>query len=167
MIANPAKFFFVLTGREPLGFHNTNDRKVISQFLDSVPQNCLVSFQDIHEGPDYNALIEAIDIHFLIYENFISTSNRLTKAAHFHRLVIAAKGYCIGEDVQKYSLGETVAPCDEYAALVALESCAKRLLNADLPYDNWHTYSKLNSIDQLRESFGMLIDLLETSTQIN
>ena len=123
-------------------------------------ENCFFKFEPIPEGSAYNAIFCAFDIPFLVYDNFISSSNRLTKAAIFRRLVLASNNYCVGEDVIRYNLEEAVTPKDPLAALKGLEKLRNRINKEDYPYEMWKIYQELNSEEKLFERFKEIITLV-------
>lgn len=108
---NPQEFFLVFAGKwseKPNQGYTIKQHQEASNFFNELPEHCFKYLQFINEGADFNALFCSIDIPFLVYNNFASSSNNLTKAAIFKKLVIASKGFCIGDDVENYNLGITV-----------------------------------------------------------
>src|SRR5206468_1653958 len=118
--ADPSKYYFAFLGILPQQTYSKNEWLEVEDFIASAKENCYFYFHPIPEGAAYNAVFSAIDIPFLVYEHFISSSNRLTKAAIFKKLVLASDNFCVGDDVRKYELGATIRPDDYNAALSGL-----------------------------------------------
>ena len=159
-IADSGKYFFAFLGILPNETYTDEEWSEIQDFIHSGRENCYFFFKPIPEGAAYNAVFCAFDIPFLIYSNFISSSNRLTKAAIFKKLVLASDNYCIGDDVGYYKLGETVQPENYTSALHALEKLAEKINNKDYPVKEWEKYTWINSEDILKDRFKEIIDLI-------
>jgi hypothetical protein len=159
-IADPSKYYFVFMGVLPNETYTDEEWTEIQEFIHSANENCYFFFKSIPEGAAYNAVFCAFDIPFLIYSNFISSSNRLTKAAIFKKLVLASDNYCIGDDVGYYKLGEAVQPENYRSALNALEKLAEKINNNDYPVKEWEKYTWINSEEILKDRFREIIDLI-------
>ena len=122
--------------------------------------NCFFYFEQVPEGSAYNAVFCSFDIPFLVYDDFVSSSNRLTKAAIFQRLVLASDNYCVGEDVKTYRLGAAVRPQDPDATLQGLEQLKKKMEAGDLPLGEWKQYREMNSVAKLNGQFEKVVELL-------
>jgi hypothetical protein len=160
-LADPKKYFFAFLGVNQLFAYDEASKKELEDFVASAPENCFFKFESIPEGGAYNAIFCAFDIPFLVYNNFISSSNRLTKAAIFKRLVLASDNYCVGDDVRKFNLGEAVKPMDAEAAFEGLKKLTARIEAKDYPYEQWDTYCKLNSNEILDVRFREVISLTD------
>lgn len=158
---DPTKYFFVFLGSLNLMSFSNELLVKWQNFFDTERENCFSCFGHIDEGPSYNALFAAIDIHFLVYVDFVSSSNRLTKAAALSRYVLAADQYCVGDDVKAFNLGEVVPPGDLELAIESLDRLRGKILNDDFPLSQWITYAKLNSEDELSREFSSLIASLD------
>ena len=160
LLTNPQQFYFVFLGILPEQTYAKEDWEELQVFIQENRENCFFKFESLPEGAAYNAVFSTFDIPFLVYNNFVSSSNRLTKAAIFHKLVLAADKYCVGENVQRYDLGEVVKPMDAEAALKGLEVVLQRIRSKSLPHKNWQVYRELNSEAKLYERFAELTGLL-------
>ena len=98
----------------------------------------------------------SFDIPFLVYDNFASSSNNLTKAAIFNKLVVASKGYCVGDDVNKYELGLTVEQGNVQQCIDAIYQLKNQ--SHDLK-PKFEQYKNIHSKEVLHEKFQELIDL--------
>lgn len=158
--ADPQKYFFVFAGILPEHSYTKEEWWEIQQFIHSKPENCFFHFEPIPEGAAYNAVFSSFDIIYLVYDNFISSSNRLTKVAIFQRLVLASDTYCVGDDVRKYNLGLAIPPQNPEAVLQGLQKLRCRIEKKDFPFEQWKQYAALNSEEKLAESFREMLALL-------
>lgn len=158
--ADPSKYFFAFTGILPRSTYNTDEWDEINNAVVQKPENVFFHFDSIPEGSAYNAVFCEIDISFLVYDNFISSSNRLTKAAIFEKLVLASNNYCVGEDVKQFALGVAVEPKNPDAALNGLKKLTQLIEQKKFPYQQWKTYRDLNSVAKLFDRFKEITTLL-------
>jgi hypothetical protein len=158
--ANDAKYYFAFLGVLPQQTYSEDEWLEVQEFIHSGKENCFFYFHPIPEGAMYNAVFCAFDIPFLGYDHFISSSNRLTKAAIFKKLVLASDNYCVGDDVKKYDLGVTVVPVNYKAALAGLEMLSKRIQLNDFPQKKWEEYVSINSEERLNEKLRAIIKLI-------
>ena len=158
--ADDSKYFFAFIGVLPKETYNELEWKEAEDFIDRNKENCYFFFHSVKEGAEYNAIFSSFDFPFLVYDNFISSSNRLTKAAIFCKLVLASNNYCVGDDVRKYNLGETVKPENYVAALEGLERLQHRFYSKNFPYKDWEEYKKINSEEMLSNRFQQILDLV-------
>jgi hypothetical protein len=159
-MADPESYYFAFLGILPRNSFSENDWQELQSFIASKPENAYFKFESIPEGSAYNAVFDAFDIPFLVYDKFISSSNRLTKAAIFKKLVLASNNYCVGDDVRKYNLGIAVPPKNPEAALDALKVLSNKIKAKDFPYQHWEEYRELNSIPKLKERFIEILNHL-------
>lgn len=158
--ADPGKYFFAFLGvfNDHVKSAYTDDqRQDFETFFSSVPENSFVSLGHIDEGQDYNSIFCSFDIIFLMYHDFYNASNRLTKAAHFQKLVLTTNLGCIGDDVKNYQLGEVVENTLT-STLAQLEKLSNRIDSEDFPIENWKIYSKMHHTDILKEKFKLLFN---------
>jgi len=153
----PAEFFyFVFVGRFNDRDMTASEKVEWHNFVQHHSEDCFFHFHSIPEGEEYNAVFNCFDIPFIVYENFTSTSNRLTKAANFHKPVLANDDYIIGEEVKKYNLGLTVKSGD-------VDQCLEAI--SELRSNQWNSYNtaqfrlfaELNSLDKLPDCFGQFL----------
>ncbi|MEQ9288844.1 MAG: hypothetical protein RIG77_18120 [Cyclobacteriaceae bacterium] len=162
--ADSEKFFFVFIGEINLEHFSKSDQELINSFFENIPQNCLLHANRIPEGSYYNSVFSSLDIIFLVYNNFISTSNRLTKAAIFEKKVLAQNNFCIGEDVEKYKLGVTVPPGDFTKCIESLKTLKQQIADNSFKPD-FNSYRQLNSFDKLK--YEMRETLTPLTSHIN
>jgi hypothetical protein len=157
---DPGLYYFAFLGILPQSTYTEKEWEEIQAFIAERRENCFFRFEPIPEGSAYNAVFCSFDIPFLVYDDFVSSSNRLTKAAIFHRLVLSSNNYCVGEDVKNYALGAAVQPMDVQAAKAGLESLRQQVREEKFPIKNWEEYRQLNSDEKLVERFGEVTALL-------
>ncbi|MDJ1491955.1 hypothetical protein QNI19_03360 [Cytophagaceae bacterium DM2B3-1] len=156
--ASSERFFFVFAGQfTPSHFPDDELNEIYSVF-NNLPENFFVYLDRLNEGSQYNAVFSALDIPFLVYDNFTSSSNRLTKAAIFQKYVLAQETFCVGEDVKKYHLGETVEAGNVNQCIKAIDVLYHKIKNEPLPTDIFETYSQLHSVERLGERFDALLN---------
>lgn len=162
-IADATQFFFVFTGmynENSLIYLSENQKAEYLEFIKNPPENCIWQTGSFKEGEEYNSVICSFDIIHLVYKKFYSSSNRLTKAAIFKKLVIGNNLGCVGEDIPKYNLGETVDEDDVEAQYQKLKILRDRILRNDFPMEQWEIYAKKHSAESLKDKFKTLISLL-------
>ncbi len=153
---NPADYFFVFAGKTNLEHFNEDDQQFVANFFRSEPENVFTHFEYIPEGAEFNAVFDSLDIVFLVYEEFASSSNRLTKAAIFNKPVIAQNRYCVGEDVVKYHLGLTINETDTAECISSIQKIKEMLQSCGFPDEGFRQYKKLHSHDELENKFKNL-----------
>jgi len=162
-IADPNLFFFAFTGvYKPQMLENLSvlEKEEIINFSEDVPENCIWQTGSLQEGEDYNSVFCSFDIIYIVYRNFYSSSNRLTKASIFHRLVLASNNGCVGEDVPSYNLGAVADENNIEEQLSKLDELRIRLQTDELPLQNWTIYANKHHTDRLPEKFDALLQLL-------
>jgi hypothetical protein len=123
--ADPTKYFFFLAGKLSRGTYNEQEYESVKEFVNIGTHNFLYHPDFIQEGRDINSVIQSSDILFLVYDNFKSSSNFNTKAAHFKKFVLATDSYWIGSVTRKYNLGEVAKEGDVESMLAGLEQLAR------------------------------------------
>ncbi|MBI1768772.1 MAG: hypothetical protein HYR67_10390 [Bacteroidetes bacterium] len=151
--ANDQNFFFFLAGKPIKEEYNTVDFEKLSNFLNQNRENILYFPDYVEEGPKLNAVICSLDILFVLYDNFKSSSNFITKAVFFDKLVIATKNYWIGSVTNKYRIGITVEEGNGIESLNALNILRTHLINDTWDYSLFAEYKKLHNVNALKKSF--------------
>lgn len=161
--ADATKYFFAFTGvyQEDFIHKLSSDKQYqYKDFVQNLPENCIWQTGILKEGEEYNAIFCSFDIAYIMYKNLYSSSNRLTKAAIFNRLVLGNNYGCVGDDIPKYNLGETADEDDIEEQYQKLEHLRDKIINNDLPFEEWKIYSEKHSTDRLKEKFGELLNLV-------
>lgn len=162
-MADTSKFFFAFTGYYQDSYLDTlseNDKKEYLNFVSNLPENCLWQTGGLKEGEEYNSVFCSFDIIHIVYKDFYSSSNRLTKAAIFNKLVLASDNGCVGDDVPKYKLGEIANQDNVLEQYEKLQILRNKILAKDFPYDQWKIYAEKHSTNRLREKFEELFTLI-------
>lgn len=104
---DPSKACFLLAGKFRMEDFPPAEREELGRLLRPA-ENLYLKLDHIEDAAEFNAFFRACDLHILVYEKFFHSSGLLAKAAIFEKPVIVAKGYCMGERVQRYALGTCV-----------------------------------------------------------
>jgi len=156
-IAESNRYYFLISGNLNIQKYTKDQQEIIQDYLKKSPENSFIYLKNLEEGLEFNSIFNCLDIPFIAYDNFISSSNNLTKAAQLRKKVVASKGYCIGEDVEKYGLGCTVIQGNAEQGLNAINQLSNEL-NLNLAEENlFEEYSKINSTRTLKFKFEELI----------
>jgi hypothetical protein len=161
--ANPDQYFFVFTGRDDgtlFQFLKEGQTDEFKHFISQLPENCIWAPAHFEDELEYNAVVAAFDILYMIYTHFYGSSNRLTKAVFFQKPVLADAQYCIGNTVKKYRLGEVVPDTRPETLLTALEKLKERLGQQAISEHDRQTYLQQNSAGVLTERFRELLELI-------
>jgi glycosyltransferase involved in cell wall biosynthesis len=128
--------FFLIAGQyEPLSV-SPAVRKLLSEAASGKWENVLVFARRPDTESDFNALVASSDALFAVYNDFLRSSNMLSKAAHSRRPVIVAEGYCMAERVRSYGLGACVDASDVVGTVKAM----RRVLACPPPERNFARY---------------------------
>ncbi len=157
---DPAKGFFVLAGNFNINRFPVQERDELCRLLQTAGRdNCHFRLEHIDSAQEFNALVDSCDVLYLFYKNYYSTSGLLAKAALFRKPVIVARGYCMGERVEKYNLGVTVAG-DSYPKLLeAANRLAEPAYREEiLKGGGFAGYNSQNSPAALQRALRQLLD---------
>ena len=113
----------------------------------------------LKDEQDYNAIFNTFDIVYMVYREHFTSSNRLTKAAVFNKLVLASNKHFVGENVTNYNLGEIAASENINEQLDKLELLRNKIIHQDFPTEQWKLYAEKNSEKLLTEKFAEIIKL--------
>jgi hypothetical protein len=152
--ANPQKFFFFTAGNMNIHDFNEAEEKMVRSFLsDKLPEHCFYYPGSIREGAFINAIINALDVIFIVYNNFRSSSNYNTKAALFRKQVLATNRFWIGEVTSKYGMGEVVEEGNVSEALAALEKLHRKIEGKQLDFKKYELYLQAHGEHVLLQTF--------------
>ena len=161
--ANADKYFFVFCGYYDDTFLNyckdDADRQFFVSFQQNLPKNVLWNTNYLKDEQDYNAIFNTFDIVYMVYREHFTSSNRLTKAAVFNKLVLASNQHFVGENVSNYNLGEIAASENIEEQLEKLEILRNKIITKDFPVEKWKQYAEKNSEKQLTQKFAEIIKL--------
>jgi hypothetical protein len=152
-IAPQNDFFFVFAGRINYQFYTLEEQQALKELFNNPPKNCFIHLHPLMEGEEFNSLFFTFDIPFIVYNNFPSTSNNLTKASLFRKPVIATNRFCIGEDVKKFGLGVTVSEGDIHECLLGLHDLRDKIKSGSFPDMNFCIYAERQSEKKMPAKF--------------
>ncbi|MGE5458968.1 MAG: hypothetical protein ACM3NJ_00800, partial [Methanobacterium sp.] len=99
---DPAETYFLLAGSLPLHEYSPEEQVLLQKYLaEPEGDNWHFELNYIEDPVMFNAYFCICDVIYIVYEDFYHSSGIMTKAAVFEKLMIAAKGYCMGERVEK------------------------------------------------------------------
>ena len=124
-------FFYFISGTKPSGDYNESEEIRIDDLFVSPPENVLTYPGNIQEGPEMNAVIESFDMLFLVYRNFKSSSNLLTKAVLFKKPTLGCESYWIGENIRAYNLGFNLKGDDAEEVFSKMKEVKNSIKEAD------------------------------------
>jgi glycosyltransferase involved in cell wall biosynthesis len=150
-VNKPWFFFFAGVFKEES--FSPNEINIITDFIKSNPSNCFFHLKRIPYESQFNALIQQCDLVYVVYDNFPSSSNLLTKAAIFSKPVLVAKGYCMESRVKEFNLGVCVDSSNIAQQINALETLlgsdeiSKNIINPRfLEYKEYHSVNRLKTV---------------------
>jgi len=153
-------WYFVFAGRLVEETFSSDELEEIKLFFGSHREDCFFHIEKISSDAEFNALVNACDVIFAMYENFPHSSNLITKSAIYGKNVLVSTGGYMEEVVTRYRLGEAVPAGSVQEAWKALY----RLTSGDHMPENlagMNEYARKQSQEKLRQIF---LDLIESST---
>ncbi len=163
LAANSDNYYFVFCGYYDDTFlsycRDDADRQFFVSFQQDLPENVLWNTNYLKDEQDYNAIFNTFDIVYMVYREHFTSSNRLTKAAVFNKLVLASNKHFVGENVTNYNLGEIAASENINEQLDKLELLRNKIIHQDFPTEQWKLYAEKNSEKLLTEKFAEIIKL--------
>lgn len=152
-------YFLLVAGYLPAEKYSRKDYDEIMRLLSSYEKNdCFYDLNYIDDPLEVNAYIALCDVLYLGYERFYHSSGFMTKAAVFRKPMIVTKGFCMGERVEKYRLGLTVAEgdCTEISKAVRIlsdEETRKQIVS-EARFDS---YLNLHSLEKLETTLCAML----------
>ena len=145
--------FFLVAGE----VSNEKQTEYVLSKLLTLQENSYTHLTTIQGDEYFNELIKLSDIVFLGYKAFYHGSGILTKAAYFKKMVIATKGHCIGDRVDKYKLGITIEEDN-------IDQCTNSITSLiDNDYQSVNSsgndYLVIHSVDTFNKSIDELVVL--------
>lgn len=123
--ADPEDWFFALVGEHHPHSFSAEDTDALARLAGSDLGHAFLYDGFLDDERELNAVIAAADVLFAVYRDFTISSNMPTKAAYFEKPILAAKGYLMGNRIERYTIGRTVDQDDENAMLAALNNMLK------------------------------------------
>jgi hypothetical protein len=124
-LADPKQWFFVQIGRINKNNLTREDEQALRQVLVRPPENLYIQPTYLADERSFNEIISISDVIFAVYRDFGRSSNMLSKAAYFEKPILVANQCLMGDLVEKYSIGYSVAQGDTLAMYQALCNLSK------------------------------------------
>jgi hypothetical protein len=123
----------------------------IRSFVSVQRDDCFFYLNKISDDAQFNAVINVCDVLFAMYDNFLHSSNLVTKSALFGKRILVSSGGYMQEVVRRYKLGEAVPAGDVTAALTALHRltatpCSPEALAGMQEYAREQSQEKLQQV---------------------
>lgn len=150
-------WYFVFAGEFLEETFSKEEREEIKSFFDKQRENCTFHINNIPDDAQFNALVNVCDVIFAMYEDFLHSSNLITKSAIFGKSVLVSAGGYMEEVVRRYKLGEAVPAGDIHAALSALHRLTARDRSPE-NLDGMREYAMSQSQEILRQIYLELVE---------
>ena len=148
-------WLFVWAGEYRSESFTASERMRIQRYLTNPPRNCLLHFERIDDGADFNAIVAACDLLLLCYANHLGSSNLVTKAAFFEKPLVASNAHCVADQLRRYQLGTCVG---EAAAPAELRGAITEQLNRAVSKACFAEYLRVYSRDRFDRAVGEMIE---------
>jgi len=126
----------------------------IWKFVESEPENCFFYFDRIPHEAQFNAVLNECDVLFAAYENFPYSSNILTKAAIFEKLVIVNDGFCMSARVKQFQLGISISEGSVEDCINALRCLADPATASSPLMPEFEVYRQMHSLTRLSKALA-------------
>lgn len=161
-------WLFVLAGTSCLPQYSPSERRFIEEHIAQsrdASSNSNVLFPDefkpIPDGPAFNGVMDAFDVLFIAYHDFLGSSNVLTKSSILKKPVVSTELGCIAHRTKVHQLGLTIPQGDAEACCKAIEKLLQGVDWNEKPLHPQHgEYHSEHSRDALDRSMQRLIDLI-------
>lgn len=150
--ADPSLYYFFFAGKFPEADYPTHERERAGNFFKNLPENCLYFPENIEEGARINAVIQSLDILYIVYQNFKSSSNFITKAAHFKKVVLATNRFWIGRKASQYNMGKVVSESNIGEMLEAIAVLREHIINGTWDFSKYDSYLSAHRQEMLEQA---------------
>lgn len=150
-------WFFVFAGVLLEQTFSKDELAEVRAFFMTEREDCFFYLNRIPNDAQFNAVVNLCDVIFAMYENFLHSSNLITKTAIFGKSILVSRGGYMEEVVRNYELGESVRAGDVQAALGAL----RRLTDSDTSIKRVaraRQYADEQSQEKLQSAFIKLVE---------
>lgn len=148
------KYYFLFTGPIHQYTFTKKEEEMIKKFVILPLKNCYIVPYRIPSEEVLNSMINNVSIVSALYRDFPHSSNLLTKAAVFNKPVIGIEQGCIGERINKFSLGATTTSFSTKSILQALIDCRK--------FEGNSSFGEIHSVRNLISTFQKLLSRVNT-----
>lgn len=143
-------FFFIFAGKLRTNEFSPSELYRLRSLAKS-KEKYFCYFDRIPDEKEFNAIVKISDILFAAYHDFFHSSNIITKAAVYKKLIIVSKGCCSSERVDKFKMGVSV----EQANINDSVNAINRLAQSELLYQMqkeglFNEYMQLNNVKLLK-----------------
>jgi len=150
--------FFLMAGELDRSSFSPSEWEELTRLIGNLGRgNGSFHLHRIDRASEFNGYFDLCDVHCLVYGRFYHSSGLLAKAAAFGKPVIVARGHCMGERVEKYGLGMTVAENDPDGMRRAIRHLIRSEARERLgSAGGFAAYSAFNGPERLKASLEML-----------
>ena len=149
------KYFFVVVGKIFWNTFSKKEQEYINNMICSKQENLLIHSSYVNSEKEYNAIFQCADIVYAVYNDFDGSSNTLTKAAAFHRKVLASDGSYMGEKVREAGLGAVTDNNCVSSIIKSIETLAE-INEKELDFDSYYC---MHSIACLKHTIKNAVDV--------
>ena len=149
------QFFFIIVGKKP-NYYSSEDEALLKNCARR--ENVFFRNEFIESESELNAIIESTDIVLLLYKNFYSSSNFLTKAIFLRKWVLSYNYGVICNRVQQYDIGE----CTEVGIEdieKAIQKLVEKINYQEYPINKTEEFIRNNSQNKFEEFVGQVCNL--------
>jgi glycosyltransferase involved in cell wall biosynthesis len=118
-------------------------------------ENCLLHYQRIPDGEEFNAFINLCDIIFAAYIDFKYSSNIMTKAALFKKPIIVSEGGLMAARVRRFKTGVVIEQENTEQCLAAIELLCKGRM--DISNSGFDEYFQHHAVARLPKLLNELL----------
>jgi glycosyltransferase involved in cell wall biosynthesis len=150
-------WYFVFAGELLEQTYSRDELAEVRTFFSAPREDCFFYLNRISDDAQFNAVVNICDVIFAVYENFLHSSNLVTKTAIFGKRILVSTGGYMEEVVREYALGESVQAGNVEAAIDAI--CRLASPNHSIERSSrMREYAREQSQDKLQISLSNLIE---------
>jgi hypothetical protein len=152
-IADPKTYFFFLAGTPSSISYDAKEYERLDSFITSDRENFFFFNGYINEGAQVNSVVCACDVLYLVYDDFKSSSNFMTKGVFFRKLFLSTNRFWIGFVTSEYKTGVCVTEGNSSEALRALNILKNAIDNSAWDYSQYARYNNFHNEKNLAQAF--------------
>lgn len=158
-------WFFLFAGRLAEQTFTNDELVIIKNYVKQEPDNCFFFLEFIPDESKLNALIEMSDILFAVYEDFLHSSNMITKAAILKKPIIVSKGSCMEERIKEFNMGVSINENSVSQCIDAIHEISTKGDHA-LSVPDFEGCMRAHSPERLISAFKELLDVYEINQKV-
>ena len=147
--------FFLLAGRFAEAIDEATE-EILKQAQKL--ENCLLHYQRIPDGEEFNAFINLCDIIFAAYIDFKYSSNIMTKAALFKKPIIVSEGGLMAARVRRFKTGVVIEQENAEQCLAAIELLCKEQVH--ISNSGFDEYFRQHAVARLPKLLNELLEYI-------